>query len=107
MLMVDEALLVEDGEAHGEAIGRDEGVDRLGEVDEVLGKVISEAVVPVGEGLDVDADELIDVALAQALLGLGGDADVEAVALDGGRADGSSAGRGSKGESSEETHLED
>lgn len=105
--MVDEAGLVEDGESNGETIGGDERVDRLGPVDEVVGQVLGVlGIVPEGDHALVGIDELIDVALAQALLRLAGNADLNAVAGDGGRADGSGGGRSGEGEGGEETHLE-
>jgi hypothetical protein len=104
-LVADEGLLVEDRDTERGTVG-DEGVDRVGGVREVVVEVLDQALVPVAEHLDIGADDLIDVALAEALLGRGVDVDVKAVALDGGGANSGGAGRGGEGEGSEETHLE-
>jgi hypothetical protein len=104
-LVVDERLLVEDGGAERGTVG-DKGVDGVRGIQEVVMEVLDQALVPVAEHLDVGVDNLVDVALAEALLGLGDDGDVQAVALDGGSANSGGAGRGGEGEGGEETHLE-
>lgn len=98
----------EDGEA---GLELSEEVDGVGPVNErVVVEVGSPLVLPVAEHALVGVQELIDVALAQALLGLGADLDDAAItASDSGGANrgGGSRGReGQGGESSEETHCE-
>jgi len=111
--VVDERLLGgEDGEASAEAVGGNEEVDGLGPVKEVIGEEDGVLILPPVDHALVGGDEGIDIRLAQALLGVGADLEVDtALADDGGlAADGSSGSRGREGqggEGAEETHLGD
>jgi hypothetical protein len=99
ILVLNKAGGVEDGEAGVETIGGDQDVDGVGEVEERRVDVLLEVGAPVGKHSGVDTGEVLDVTLAQALLGLEG--DITAVDAHGG---GGSTGR--EGEGGEETHLE-